>query len=282
MITNVFLVVLCVLNFCNGANILAVIPIPSYSHQVAFRKLWEELSLRGHNVTVATTDPSKKIELVNMTEIDMSSSYEIWNEKYRFSKQAQKGLESWNVWEYFLYLVSEAVEDQLSLPEIQALIHKRDQYKFDVVMVEVFHPEYLIFGKLYNCPTILMGTIGSNAGMYRSLGNIDHPVLNPDLNISFAGKLNFFERILSTLYHWHHIYFEYFKCYPRKQQIIDKFFSKFPTVTVEELIRDNDVLLINESPLFKGIRALGPTTVNVGGANNLKPLKYLPKVNFTS
>lgn len=280
MLVEVLSVVFSVSNLCNGANILAIVPTPSFSHQVAFTELWKELSLKGHKVTLVTTDPRNDPKLENLREINMRRSYQIWSEKYSFSEQAQEGLGLWNIWEFFLYLLSDIAEDQLTQPELQELIYRRDRFKFDVLMIEVFYPELLIFGKLYRCPTILMGTIGSTVQMYDYLGNNVHPVLNSDMNVPFAGKLTFTERLISTLFHWHQIYFEYFTFLPKKQQVIDRHFSNVTSAKIEDLIGEVDLMLINESPLFKGIRALGPTTINVGGGNHLKPLKPLPQVTF--
>lgn len=278
MIVKVLSLVISAVHLCYGANILAIIPTPSFSHQVAFTELWKELSLRGHNVTISTTDPRNDPKLENLREINMRRSYEIWSEKYSFSEQAQQGLGLWNIWEFFLYLLSDIVEDQLAQTELQDLIYGADKYKFDVVMVEVFYPELLIFGKIYKCPTILMGTIGSSIQMYDYLGNSVHPVLNSDINIPYAGKMIFRERLISSLFHWHQMYFEYFTFLPRKQQLIDTHFSNVTRARIEDLIMNIDLMLINESPLFKGVRALGPTTINVGGGNHLKPLKPLPQV----
>lgn len=278
MFLKIFSVILSVSNLCYSANILAYIPTPSFSHQVAFAELWKELSLRGHKVTVITTDPRNDAKLENLKEINMKRSYEIWSEKYSFSEQAQKGLGLWNIWEFFLYLLSDIVEDQLSQPELQELIYGTDKFKFDVVMIEGFYTELVAFGKIYKCPTIFMGTIGTSIQVYNYLGNNVHPVLNSDINIPYAGKLTFKERFISTLFHWYQKYFEYFPYKARKQQILDRYFSNVTNVTIEQLKSEVDFLLINESPLFKGVRALGPTTINVGGGNHLKPLKPLPQV----
>lgn len=67
---------MCVLQVCESANILGVIPTPSYSHHVSFQPVWRELSVRGHNVTIITANPMNDHELTNLTEIDISNIYE--------------------------------------------------------------------------------------------------------------------------------------------------------------------------------------------------------------
>lgn len=270
-------VLLSVFHVCCGANILAFIPSPSFSHQVAFRELWKELSLRGHKITLATTDPINDLNYRNITEIDLSSTYNALA-KYVFEEQAHKGLTMWNVRPYFLDMFTEALDQQLAFPEIDTLVNESDKFHFDLVMIEMYFPELIAFKKLYKCPVILMGTIGSPIEMYHAFGDTAHPVLNPDMNVPFAGILSFKERLISTLFYFHHKLFEYTALASKKQQIFDRYFGKVLSCRVEDLISDTDLVLLNESPLFKGIRALGPSTVLAGGSPHLKPLKPLPEV----
>ncbi|KAJ8952310.1 hypothetical protein NQ318_017203 [Aromia moschata] len=255
MVLKTLFCVIFLIQICYGANILAIVPTPSYSHQVAFAELWKELSLRGHHVTLVTTDPRNDPNLPNLREINMRRSYRIWSE-------------------------TDITEDQLRQPELQELIHESNKFKFDLVMVEVFYPELIAFAKIYKCPTILVATIGSTVPMYQDLGNPAHPVLNSDINVPYDGTLNFKERLISTLFYWRFMYFEYFISRPKRQETIDRFFSNVTSIKFDELISDIDVVLVNESPLLKGVRALGPTTVPVGGGIHLKPLKPLPHLHI--
>lgn len=58
--------VLCVA--ANGANILVFMPMPTKSHFRGFRPLFEELSRRGHNVTVASSFPLDR-PMANYTDV---------------------------------------------------------------------------------------------------------------------------------------------------------------------------------------------------------------------
>lgn len=278
MLLEVILLVICVENACDGANILAIIPTPSFSHQVAFRELWKELSLRGHNVTLATTDPINDPSLKNLTEIDMSNSYEVWSQKCNVSQEAQDGLGVWNTYEFFIKTLAEVAEDQMEKTDFQKLVKGRNTMKFDVVMVELFYPHLFIFGKIYNCPTIAMGTIGSSMIMYNSLGNYAHPMLNTDINCPFVGELSFKERLISIIFNINVWYIEHYILIPRTKQIIEKCIGNETSLRMTDLLSAADLMLINENPLFKGNRALGPNTIYVGGGSHLKPLKPLPQV----
>ena len=76
---------LCAVKFAYCARILGVVPIPSYSHQIVYRPIWRELSLRGHQVVVMTTDPMKDPALTNLTEIDWHFAYGLYNIKHNFT-----------------------------------------------------------------------------------------------------------------------------------------------------------------------------------------------------
>lgn len=52
----------------NGANILVFMPMPSKSHFHGFRPLFEELSRRGHNLTVASSFPLDR-PMANYTDV---------------------------------------------------------------------------------------------------------------------------------------------------------------------------------------------------------------------
>jgi len=59
MLSNVFFyIVLCAtITVIKGANILVFMPMPTKSHFRGFQPLFEELSHRGHNLTVASSFP---------------------------------------------------------------------------------------------------------------------------------------------------------------------------------------------------------------------------------
>lgn len=73
----IYLVFLTLISNSFGADILAIIPSASFSHQTPFRPLWRALAKRGHNITLVTADPMRDPTLKNLKEIDMSYAYEI-------------------------------------------------------------------------------------------------------------------------------------------------------------------------------------------------------------
>lgn len=55
----------------DGANILVFMPFPLKSHVGGFKPLFEELAVRGHNVTVVSSFPLVDRSIVNYTDIEV-------------------------------------------------------------------------------------------------------------------------------------------------------------------------------------------------------------------
>lgn len=272
---KVLSIFLSIYNVGNGASILAIIPTASFSHQVAFVELWRELSLRGHNVTLVTTDPTNDVTLKNLKEINMTRSYKTWQKPMKM----HESLSIWNVYEFLYFASKEVLEHQLSQPELQEFIAENKKFKFDLVMIEIFYPELLALVKIYNCPAIMMATIGSTTIQISYNVNLVHPILHPDINLDYFGILNFEERVISTLYQWYLMYTEYVRIYPIRQRIVDRYFSNVTGRRIEDLLSEIALVFVNENPLFKGSRVFGPSIVTVSGGNHIKPIKLLPQVN---
>ncbi|KAJ8948050.1 hypothetical protein NQ314_008476, partial [Rhamnusium bicolor] len=253
------------LPFSHCANILGIVGLPSYSHQVAFRPLWKELSLRGHNVTIITTDPVNDKRLSNLTEIDTKSMYEIVK-SLGVAKAVSKEYSMWAWREFAMKISSTVSEQELSNKYVQELIHSKDKH-FDVVLVEIFFPEYLAFGRLYNCPTILISSLGIVPYHHYKLGNPFNPILHHDYSAPFYGKLKFNERVLSTLYNFYVLYFDIYKELPLRQSILKKYFPDVKE-TLNELLDNVDLTFITVNPVIQGVMALGSTTINIAGVRS--------------
>lgn len=76
---------LLLINSSYGSDILVIISTPSFSHQAPLRPIWKELALRGHNVTLITTDIMKNSSLT-IKEIDISYGYQIYQNHQTFGK----------------------------------------------------------------------------------------------------------------------------------------------------------------------------------------------------
>ncbi|XP_018561520.1 UDP-glucuronosyltransferase 2B7-like [Anoplophora glabripennis] len=257
LVKLVLLVISFVYSDC--ANILAVLPCPSYSHQIAYTHLWKELSLRGHKVTLITPNPLRDPKLVNLTEIDMSSIYKFVSNISRSVEDNM--LTMWTFHAGMLELMRTASETQLAHPTIQDMIH--NPKSFDVVFVEFLVPEWLAFAEIYNCPKVLFASMEVTASFYHLIGNPAHPILHPEFVSPFHGQLTFKERVMSSLVSWYYKYYFAFTVFPERQKILNKYFDTNSTIT--GLISDIDLMILSISPLIQGPRALGPNTISIAG-----------------
>lgn len=256
--------------FANGARILGVVPSPAYSHQHTFHPIWRELSLRGHHVTIVTTDPVKAPELTNLTQIDVSFAYKYMQNFYEMMQH----LNMFNTASFLQTTLNSISEGELIHPEVKKLIKGGEH--FDLVLSESSFPEFLAFGEIYKCPTILISSMELQSIIHVAIGNPAHPVLNPEFVLPFYGKLSFFERIISTAYQLVVNHFRLNKAFPAKEKILTKHFGEL-TPTIEEMLNRVDMVFISVNPVLHDVRALGPTTVTFGGIQ-LKPPEPLPKV----
>ncbi|KAF2903763.1 hypothetical protein ILUMI_02413 [Ignelater luminosus] len=256
-----------------GARILGIIPTPSYSHQIVYRPLWRELSLRGHQVTVLTPNPIKDPTLTNLTEIDLSFSYKTINEIFDQVEVAK--LNIIDLGERVIETTATIMAEQLQHSAVQSLF-KNATENFDVALIEPLYPGMMSFAGKFNCPLIMILTLDALSCIYHSVGNPAHPVLNPEHVLGFFGNLNFFQRVQST-FAW--LGMKYYIC-PRimkgQQGLVNKYVgTKYPTI--EEISARSSLMFVNTNIVLHRIRPLLPNVIQLGGGMHLSDPKPLPK-----
>lgn len=263
--------VLCSTSLSYCANILAIVPTISYSHQIAYAPLWKALALRGHNITLLTTNPMNNPNLTNLTEVNMNWAYQLVpNLSYRL----EFDITMWN-FHNSLSILMDSVCDNLLYSEIghNLLQHKT---KFDLVLVENVCPELLGFADLYNCPKILISTMSLSSIFYNIVGDFTHPISHPEFVVPFQGQLNLKQRLTSTMVALYLHYMFVYVLFPRKQKVLQKYFNN--TSTIPELIRDVDMLFLNVNPYIHGPKTIGPATINIGGYREDLSIEPIPTV----
>ncbi|CAH1968852.1 unnamed protein product [Acanthoscelides obtectus] len=266
-LTGIFL---SLLGLCHGANILAIIPTPSFSHQTAFWPLWKQLSLKGHNVTVVTTDPMNDPKLTNLTEINLHSAYELMDPVY----QRMGTMDPLTTLKFFnqqMRLVMLHILDQESVKELM----KKDK-RFDVVLVESLFPLFLAFGEKHRCTTILVSSLDALNYIHSYMGNLDHPVASQNMLLPFYKDHTYKERLISTffyVYGWYHKHFDYF---PQMNKDIAKSFGE-GMITLQDMLNKVQMLFLNVHPALNSPRLMGPSTIMFGGMVHLREPKPLPQ-----
>lgn len=148
--------VLFIVNQVQCARILAIIPTPSYSHQLPFRRLLLDLSNHGHEVVFVTPDIITNLNhSANFKQIDIKECYKVV--KHIKFMRSRFNYESWmevlhnDLWDTGV----DIIDKMLTLPEIKALYAPGSSEKFDVVMAEViFLPSIYAFAYRFNAPLI--------------------------------------------------------------------------------------------------------------------------------
>lgn len=262
------------------ARILGIIPVASYSHQIPFQPFWRQLSLRGHQVTVMTTNPMNDPSLVNLTEIDLSFTYEIYS-KYNFAEFASDDNKSFSeIAQLMKAMLTEAGDFQFEHPQVQNLIHNKD-VTFDLLILEAQLPGMAAFSWRFNCSMIGITSLDSGMQYHLTMGNPVHPMLNPDVNLPVEDSedMTFKERISSFLYYFGYTHFLYNVAYPEVHKKLKTVFGDdIPDLLT--LFDNMEMLFLNTHPIFHNIRPLNPNTVAIGGGIHFKKPEPLPKVGI--
>ncbi|KAJ8912888.1 hypothetical protein NQ315_011211 [Exocentrus adspersus] len=265
-------VVLLLVYVAEAANILGIFMVPSYSHQVVYQPIWRELSLRGHKVTVYTPNPLKDPTLTNLTEIDLSFSYDIWNKfgSSNFDKHS-KIEETKGVFTAF-HAVFEA---QMSSPEMQKLLASKNKEKYDLFLVEYLYPSMYPFKDVFDCPMVGISSLPLTATGLEAMGNLKHPVLDPEFLLTFSTDLSFRERVTSVLFHTLIKINYVLSLGPKLNAEARKFFGP-ETRDVIAVARDASLVLGNFNYITQNVRPNVPAFVELAGIH-LKPPQPLPK-----
>lgn len=257
------------------ARILGITPTPSFSHQVAFRPIFKELSRKGHQITLITANPMRNPNLTNITEIDISLQYDILK-KYKYQEKVLEfGSDIFKMFAFMSKVHKEITENIYTLPAIENLIHNKN-VNFDLVMIEYLLPSYFLFAHRFNVPFIALSSMETSYLGHDCFGNPTHPVLNPDVFLPFSDNLNLLQRIKSTFSSVYARYYMHGVLLQTSERMEKYFGTGYPPLHV--IMCSADLLFLNVNPILDNIRPSVPAVVNMGGGMHIEPSKPLPKV----
>lgn len=261
-----------------SARILGAVFTPSYSHQSVFQPIWRELSQRGHQVVVLTTDPVNDPALTNLTEIDLGLSYEVMRQHKTddiLSAQAEGTITRIKK---YLEALSATADAQLGHPDVQKLIHNQSE-RFDLLMVEAIFPTQMALAWRFQVPFIGLISLDAPPRLHEAVGNPIHPILYPDYNLPFFGYLSFFERVISCLvFMFSKLYLDKV-LYAREDLTVKKFFGD-EVPALSDIQKNMSLLYVSANPVFHNVRPLGPNTISIGSGMHVQKPKPLQKVFF--
>ena len=262
---------LLLISLSENAKILGIFPTPSISHQVVFRALMEDLSERGHQLTILTTDPSKT-KNPNVTEIDFHDCYKEFREKLNFVEFKETKQDSFDLMNNFNVILMNIMEDHLNHLEVKKLIANKDTYKFDLVILEYLnYVPMLAFAEHFDAPVIGITSLDTFASGHELMGNEANPVIHSEILFPYQhGKLNFWDRYESLKYYLR----VRFSMQPRMDKIYTKFIAKhFPnvTATLNEMKERVALMMTNTHPAMGFNRPILPNTIQLGFMHIEKP-----------
>lgn len=256
----------------HGAKILGVFNIASISHQVVFQPIWRELSLRGHDVTIMSPNPLKDPSLVNLTEIDLSFLYKIFDD---MKPQMSQSMDHWSMLNMMTVMSETLTEELFQHEEVIALI-KDNTTKFDIVLAEAIIPSVYAFAVKYRCPLIGIASLSTVSPGHEAAGIPNHPILYPDLITTFTEDMTFLEKVEAVLYDiWQRYQFHY-NMYPTMNTLVRKYFGE-DIPDLWEVTKNMSMLFLNTNPILHRPRPYGPNVIQLGRMH-LKPKRPLPLV----
>ncbi|KAI5709574.1 hypothetical protein M8J75_001314 [Diaphorina citri] len=265
-----------------SANILAIFPSASYSHQMPFLAITRSLAQRGHNLTVITPNPSKE-PIPNHTDIDISFTYNFWKAKGNETPliNLQETQSSFQILRLFANIAYTVLETQFNSTPVQDFVKYLDKEKptFDLLLYEkIMHTGYLgILPKIGHPPSIAILTLPLPCVLDSSLGYMCNPAVVPEnMLMGFTNKMTFWERLQNHLFIFMmHIYLNT-HVMKGQNELARKYFGHTGEPTLQQMDRNKSLLMMTNSWLYQYPRPVFPNTINVGPTHIGDP-KPLPE-----
>lgn len=241
-----------------GSKILAWFTCPAVSHQSAFQPIWKELSLRGHQVTVITPNPLNEIDLVNLTEIDIGFTYQVWKE-IDISNMRRELSNAFSTLYYFHKVHERSIEMSMKIDAVQNIL-KKDPGYFDLILIESHSP--ILFGLKHKLKSTLIAI--SSLGFFNHLnfliGNSVHPALYPDFVSELSTPMTLLEKIDSLHLTIGNYLINRFIISPHADDVARAYFGQ-DMPYIEDMVKETSLILENVNPVFSDRRPLVPNSL---------------------
>ncbi|XP_046972692.1 UDP-glycosyltransferase UGT5-like [Vanessa cardui] len=273
LLISVFVVF--VTKYATAARILAVYPIPSISHQIAFRPLTNELVRRGHEVTVITTDPAYKPNEAppNLTEIDVHDlSYAMWRDVVH-SKSFGEFKDIQTQMTNVIRLVNDIFYSQIQMKEIQDIIKNKNGY-YDLLLLEACAQPTLILSHLLKLPVIYITSMSPMEYHLKLIGAATHPLLYPSQFHQRSYNLSKWEKLHEMFKHmW--LENELYQIQLDNDKVLKSMFG--PDVPpLDDLFNNIHMVFLNVHPIWSDNRPVPPSVLYMGGIHKTPP-RELPQ-----
>uniref|UniRef100_A0A336L5U5 UDP-glucuronosyltransferase n=1 Tax=Culicoides sonorensis TaxID=179676 RepID=A0A336L5U5_CULSO len=256
------------LNFCfsyyDAANILAIFHTPSKSHLLLAQPLLFELAREGHEVTVVSPFPEKNPpkgyidiavpEVIEFTRNHWKTIFDHVNDDY------------FTIITRMIKSCAVMTNNTLTHPKVKKLISNSMSVKFDLLFIEVFlNDAFLGFAELFDCPVIVMSTVGMTPWANDYIGNPTPISYLHNGLLPYSDKMSIKEKFISLAVNVVERLITYFYLHPKQNAI---FSFNFPNSrkTLSELRKEKvSVLFLNSHSSFTSPRPYFKNVVEVGG-----------------
>ena len=273
VLTVTSVILLLVSQDVTGARILGLFPYAARSHFYVSSALMEGLARRGHQLVVLSHFPVKD-PLPNYTDISLVGTMDTTGDSLPIEDVVSEGVPG-NM-RGIISLGIEACEASLSSTVAQNLVNSEET--FDLIITEFFNTDCILgFVHKFRVPYVAIGTSVILPWTNSRFGNPDNPSYMPSQFSKSSDKMNYYERLLNTLYQEVlKITYELFITRP-SQIIANKYFGQ-SLPPLSELARNASLLLLNTHFSITKPRPFVPNIVEVGGMHIQEP-QQLPRVS---
>ncbi|XP_022181877.1 UDP-glucuronosyltransferase 2C1-like isoform X2 [Myzus persicae] len=244
-----------------ASNILVFMPIPFRSHFHGFQPLFEELSHRGHNVTVVSSFPQNR-QIANYTDIGPFVSKE--HERNAMDMMGKN------------FLTSTLTVWKLGVTFTKVLKHKSmvdflqtNSDSFDLVMIESCCQEYtVVLGHKFSAPiiklqpTMLWSSISKWIHVPSTFSYIPNTFLETTSDMSFT------QRLKNTITGVLQLYVENYLYLPKMKEVMDTHFTYKgweSRPSLEDMLNNVSLTLVNSHYAVGVSRPYLPGVIDVGG-----------------
>lgn len=244
------------------------------SHFDVFQPIMQELSERGHDVTVLSYHPQPAAGYKDLVlESDIYTGNSLLAFDMLMPGYPGQFLEVFLVHE----LAREGCEFGLKSQPVRELL--KSKKKFDLIIIEAFNTDcYLGLVHRLKAPFIHISSSTSLPWFTSRFGQPDNPAYISNLFMGFSDKLGFGARVINTMDHiWTNLLYQYYIT-PRDYEFAKAAFGN-DLPRLEDIAMNVSLYIINEHFTIQRSKPTVPAVINVGGVHLAKKvIKKLPKV----
>jgi glucuronosyltransferase len=246
---------------------LCLLPYPGKSHYDVFAPLLDELSERGHQLTVVSFFPLHKpqpnrrdVSLVGITPLNVEVvNISQFDSYFGLARYVEHIPVSTYLATSQLQLCEKLLENDL----FQEFLNAEGDY--DVILVEHFNSDCML-GLVHNyqLPSIGLMSCAFLPFSYQRVGAPDNPSYVPGMTLPFTDEMTFSQRVENFIVlFFYNIWYE-IRIRWKEQKILEaKLGKKLPPLA--DVAKNTSVVLVNTHYSLNGVRVLPPSVVEVGG-----------------